>query len=169
MSSWFWSPWPDTLVGLVSRLFPYGLGVWDVWKKWCWNYMNYFHWFSAEFSASVNLLLKINFLLGLVRWFESFCATECITMGSFDMFNVCCQSINCRTKLTTLEIWLAFALVGCNTLSSWDSRLHLHSGHLAELVVIRFYPKRLTTIQTHIDTPMAESTTQGDSQLVGSS
>ena len=32
----------------------------------------------------------------------------------------------------------------------------------------RFDPRRLTTIYTHIHTPMAESTSQGDSQLVGS-
>ena len=33
----------------------------------------------------------------------------------------------------------------------------------------RFYPKQLTSVNTHIDTPPAESTTQGDSQLVRSS
>jgi hypothetical protein len=33
----------------------------------------------------------------------------------------------------------------------------------------RFYPKRLTSVNTHIDTPTAESTMQGDSQLVRSS
>ena len=33
----------------------------------------------------------------------------------------------------------------------------------------RFHPKRLTTVNTHIDTPTAESTTRGDSQLVRSS
>ena len=32
-----------------------------------------------------------------------------------------------------------------------------------------FYPKRLTSVNTHIDTPTAESTMQGDSQLVRSS
>ena len=32
----------------------------------------------------------------------------------------------------------------------------------------RFYPKQLTTIHSHIPTPTAESTTQGDSQLVRS-
>ena len=31
---------------------------------------------------------------------------------------------------------------------------------------LAFYPKRLTTVHTHIHTPMAEPTTQGDSQLV---
>ena len=29
-----------------------------------------------------------------------------------------------------------------------------------------YYPKRLATVNTHIDTPTAESTIQGDSQLV---
>ena len=33
----------------------------------------------------------------------------------------------------------------------------------------RFYPKRLTSVDTHIDTPTVESTMQGDSQLVRSS
>ena len=33
----------------------------------------------------------------------------------------------------------------------------------------RLYPKRLTSVNTHIDTPTAESTMQGDSQLVRSS
>ena len=33
----------------------------------------------------------------------------------------------------------------------------------------RFYPKRLTSVNAHIDTPTAESTMQGDSKLVRSS
>ena len=41
---------------------------------------------------------------------------------------------------------------------------NLQLGHLAH-----FYPKRLTSFNTHIDTPTSESTMQGDSQLVRSS
>ena len=42
--------------------------------------------------------------------------------------------------------------------------LHLHLGDLADT-----YPKRLSTIRSHIHTLTVKSTTQGDSQLVSSS
>ena len=44
------------------------------------------------------------------------------------------------------------------------SKLQLKLGHLADA----FYPKRLKSANTHIDTPTAESTMHGDSQLVRS-